>query len=562
MNWTELSIIINHEAVELATNILENHGSNGVVIEDSDDLINQPEDKYGEIYALKKEDYPDKGVRLKAYFNEMTYDDKLRQQIKDELLNLDELDQHNVQFSEQIIAETDWENEWKNYFHPFRASKKFTIVPSWETYAKEADEELCIELDPGMAFGTGDHPTTSMCLKAIETYVLPQHSVIDVGTGSGILSIASHLIGVKRIKALDIDEMAVSVAKENFRRNHCETLIEAVPGNLLKDETEKFDIVIANILAHIIDEMIEDAYNTLNEGGYFITSGIIKEKYEGIQSHMERVGFKIISEQHDNGWVCLVGQKVNNVQRYFIDQNADVSQRFFITKKEDIHHITNVMRYDVGSKIILTFNDQTVYLCEIADITSDKIAVDLKEKQNINTELPVDVTICSGLIKADKYEWLLQKATELGASSFIAVSMERSIVKLNEAKVAKKIERWQKIIKEAAEQSYRLVIPSIQFESNLKLICDTIDNYDYILIAYEEEAKDGELSNFKQTLQQFKAQDKVLMIFGPEGGLSENEISLFSNTSTVVGLGPRILRAETAPLYALSAISYENELMG
>ncbi|CAC5819229.1 Ribosomal protein L11 methyltransferase [Staphylococcus aureus] len=311
MNWTELSIIINHEAVELATNILENHGSNGVVIEDSYDLINQPEDKYGEIYALKKEDYPDKGVRLKAYFNELTYDDKLRQRIKDELLNLDELDQHNVQFSEQIIAETDWENEWKNYFHPFRASKKFTIVPSWETYAKEADEELCIELDPGMAFGTGDHPTTSMCLKAIETYVLPQLSVIDVGTGSGILSIASYLIGVKRIKALDIDEMAVSVAKENFRRNHCETLIEAVPGNLLKDETEKFDIVIANILAHIIDEMIDDAYNTLNEGGYFITSGIIKEKYEGIQSHMERVGFKIISEQHDNGWVCLVGQKVS-----------------------------------------------------------------------------------------------------------------------------------------------------------------------------------------------------------------------------------------------------------
>lgn len=162
-----------------------------------------------------------------------------------------------------------------------------------------------------MAFGTGDHPTTSMCLKAIETYVSPKHSVIDVGTGSGILSIASHLIGVKRIKALDIDEMAVSVAKENFKRNHCESLIEAVPGNLLKDETEKFDIVIANILAHIIDEMIEDAYNTLNEGGYFITSGIIKEKFEDIQSHMERVGFKIISVQHDNGWVCLVGQKVS-----------------------------------------------------------------------------------------------------------------------------------------------------------------------------------------------------------------------------------------------------------
>ncbi|MCG9802930.1 RsmE family RNA methyltransferase, partial [Staphylococcus argenteus] len=126
----------------------------------------------------------------------------------------------------------------------------------------------------------------------------------------------------------------------------------------------------------------------------------------------------------------------------------------------------------------------------------------------------------------------------------------------------KKLERWQKIIKEAAEQSYRLAIPSIQFESNLNLIYDTIDNYDYVLIAYEEQAKDGEMSNFKQTIQQFKPQDKVLMIFGPEGGFSEKEIALFNNSSTVVGLGPRILRAETAPLYALSAISYEKELMG
>lgn len=127
------------------------------------------------------------------------------------------------------------------------------------------------------------------------------------------------------------------------------------------------------------------------------------------------------------------------MQRYFLNQNADESQRFFITKKEDIHHITNVMRNSVGNKIILTFKDQSVYTCEIVEITNESITVSLTEKQNINTELPVDVTICSGLIKADKYEWLLQKATELGATSFIAVSMERSIVKLNDSKVAKKI---------------------------------------------------------------------------------------------------------------------------
>ena len=311
MNWTELSIIVNHEVVDLVTNILENNGSNGVVIEDSDDLVNQPEDKYGEIYALKKEDYPTSGVRLKAYFNELKFDDHLRQTINQAILQLPHINKDLLQLSETVLKEADWENEWKNYFHPFRASEKFTIVPSWETYSKESNEELCIELDPGMAFGTGDHPTTSMCLKAIEQYVKPTDTVIDVGTGSGILSIACHLLGVKRIKALDIDDMAVNVAKENFAKNHCENAIEAVPGNLLQDETEQFDVVIANILAHIIDEMIEDAYNTLNDGGYFITSGIIKEKYQDIESHMERIGFTIISVQHDNGWVCLIGQKVS-----------------------------------------------------------------------------------------------------------------------------------------------------------------------------------------------------------------------------------------------------------
>ncbi|MDI9230274.1 50S ribosomal protein L11 methyltransferase [Staphylococcus caprae] len=312
MNWTELSIVVNHEVEYDVTDILESHGSNGVVIEDSKDLVDQPADKFGEIYELNPDDYPDQGVRLKAYFNELTFDDTLRTNIKNAVLNLPELDKNIVTFSEKEIAEVDWANEWKNYFHPFKASERFTIVPSWETYEKESNNELCIELDPGMAFGTGDHPTTSMCLKAIEKYVKPTDSVIDVGTGSGILSIASHLIGVKRIKALDIDEMAVNVAKENFKKNHCENAIEAVPGNLLQDEDKKFNIVIANILAHIIEEMIEDAYNTLVEEGYFITSGIIEEKYEEIESQMKRVGFNIISVEHDNGWVCIVGQKVSD----------------------------------------------------------------------------------------------------------------------------------------------------------------------------------------------------------------------------------------------------------
>ena len=312
MNWTEVAIVANHEVSPIITNLLEDYGSNGVVIEDSEDLTHDFEDKYGEIYALNAEDYPTQGVRVKAYFNEIKYTKDFQEKLIQSLKDIEGLDLDLFSFDEQTIRELDWENEWKHYFHPFRASEKFTIVPSWETYQQEDDSELCIELDPGMAFGTGDHPTTSMCLKAIEAYVKSSDSVIDVGTGSGILSIAAHLLGVKRIKALDVDEMAVRVAKENFQKNNCEYAIEAVPGNLLKEETEKFDVVIANILAHIIEEMIDDAYNTLNKDGYFITSGIIEEKHEAIVEHMKRSGFEIVSINHDNIWVFIVGQKVSD----------------------------------------------------------------------------------------------------------------------------------------------------------------------------------------------------------------------------------------------------------
>ena len=136
MNWTELSIVVNHDVEYLVTDILDNYGSNGVVIEDSNDLVNPPEDKFGEIYELNSDDYPSEGVRLKAYFNEMTYDDTLLSNIEQAILSLQDIDQDILNISHQTIAEADWENEWKNYFHPFRASETFTIVPSWETYTK------------------------------------------------------------------------------------------------------------------------------------------------------------------------------------------------------------------------------------------------------------------------------------------------------------------------------------------------------------------------------------------------------------------------------------------
>ncbi|MCS4485562.1 16S rRNA (uracil(1498)-N(3))-methyltransferase [Staphylococcus americanisciuri] len=249
------------------------------------------------------------------------------------------------------------------------------------------------------------------------------------------------------------------------------------------------------------------------------------------------------------------------MQRYFLNENAELHQRFFITSKDDIHHILKVMRYNVGDHIIINFNDQQTYKVTIINIDQKNIEVEATEKLEIHTEMPVSITVVSGLIKSDKYEWMLQKATELGAHNFIAVQMARSVVKLNDQKASKKLERWEKIIKEAAEQSYRQQIPNIKYYSNLKYVYDMINEYDYILMAYEEQAKNGETSKFKEMLSQLQPNNKVLLLIGPEGGFSEEEIALFETHANIVGLGPRILRAETAPLYALSAISYEIELM-
>ena len=308
MTWIELSVTVNQDAEAVVTEILQEAGSSGVAIEDSGELSKEREDRFGEIFELNPEDYPERHMIIKAYFNDFQYDETLKENIKSQFTHAPLIDQSILALSEKTIQESDWENEWKNYFHPFQASNRFYIVPSWESVDRTSDH-LYIELDPGMAFGTGDHPTTSMCLSALETTIQPEHRVIDVGTGSGILSIASYLLGAKAIKAIDLDEMAVKVAQENFEKNHCLDAIQTGTGNLLVNETEQYDVIIANILAHIIEKMITDAYARLNPNGYFIASGIIEEKRDEIQTQMKAAGFTIINTELQEGWVCIIARK-------------------------------------------------------------------------------------------------------------------------------------------------------------------------------------------------------------------------------------------------------------
>lgn len=249
------------------------------------------------------------------------------------------------------------------------------------------------------------------------------------------------------------------------------------------------------------------------------------------------------------------------MQRYFVKKSALNSR--FVIKGEDCHHIKTVMRMVPGDLIICVDPSGKAALCKIAEITDEQVAADVVEWKEETSELPIRVTIASGLPKGDKLEWILQKGTELGAHEFLPFHADRSVVKWDAKKAAKKMERWQKITKEAAEQSHRSFCPEVNSPVDFKKILQLSNNYDYKLAAYEEESRNGEISTFSATLKKMNMGESLLLLFGPEGGLAEAEIcQLKENHFALCGLGPRILRTETAPLYTLAAISYHFELLG
>lgn len=248
------------------------------------------------------------------------------------------------------------------------------------------------------------------------------------------------------------------------------------------------------------------------------------------------------------------------MQRYFVKQRA-IDHQFHIDE-DDFHHIVKVMRMQIGEQIICVDPEGNAAVCEIAEITAEQVVADVVQWLNETSELPVMITIASGLPKGDKLEWIIQKGTELGAHEFIPYSAARSVVKWDEKKAVKKIERWQKIAKEAAEQSHRAYLPKVSTTLSFKQLLDKCKDFHYKLVAYEEESRSGETSTFAATLQKMQKGETLLLVFGPEGGLTEEEVRLLrENDFDLCGLGPRILRTETAPLYSLAAISYHFELL-
>jgi len=200
----------------------------------------------------------------------------------------------------------DWANNWKKYYKPLEIGEKIAIVPEWEAY--ENEKRIVIKINPGMAFGTGTHESTYMCLELLERYVKRDDEIFDIGCGSGILAIAALKLGAKRALAVDIDDKCIDASHENASLNNIKDKMDIKKGNLLDVVKGRADLIVSNIIAEIIVDEIKNLKNHMDKGGIFITSGIIKERRQMVIDALEENGFEIIDELEKNNWVAIVGR--------------------------------------------------------------------------------------------------------------------------------------------------------------------------------------------------------------------------------------------------------------
>ena len=248
------------------------------------------------------------------------------------------------------------------------------------------------------------------------------------------------------------------------------------------------------------------------------------------------------------------------MQRYFVKGNVTETTHSLQFSKEQVHQLKKVLRVRVGEQFEVVDDDSQLAIVEVSELEPFEVkVVELLEQK---VELPVSVTIAVGLSKGDKLDLIVQKATELGVSEIIPLSLTRNVVKWTGDKADKKIERLQKIAEEASEQSHRLKVPRVTSVMTLKELVNYTSDFEQKLIAYEESAKVGESLQLVKSLQSLQENERVIFVFGPEGGIEEQEVALLEESGYIpCSLGPRILRAETAPLYALAAVSYQCELL-
>ncbi len=310
MEWMEITIKTTTEATEAVANILYDAGVKGVVIEDPKDFdfINQ-DHKLWDYVDEELYDFDYEGALIKGYLPKTEGIADEIQLIKHSIAYLPHygLDIGVGSVETKEVQDEDWSNNWKQYYKPTKIGKNIVIKPEWEVYQPKP-EEIIIEMNPGMAFGTGTHETTAMCTEALEEVVTKEDLVYDIGCGSGILGIVAAKLGAKKVIAVDLDEVAVKVARENVEKNQVEDQVLVYHGNLMDNIDQKGDIILVNIIADVIITMAPDFQDYLKPTGTLITSGIILDKIEPVKKALNAHNIVVYKTVEKGEWAALYGR--------------------------------------------------------------------------------------------------------------------------------------------------------------------------------------------------------------------------------------------------------------
>jgi ribosomal protein L11 methyltransferase len=294
LTWIELSIATDAEGAEAAAVLLNEFVSGGAVIEET--LIADA----GEPIDLAR------AFTVRAFFSSDQRDQVARAETA--LWHLSQLRAMTPPHTREL-AEEDWAEAWKKHYTILHIGKHLVIKPSWLEYAARADD-VVIELDPGMAFGTGLHPTTRMCMAAIEERLAPNATMLDVGCGSGILSITAAKLGARKIRALDLDPIAVETTARNVAINRADSIVRVEHRSIDADrDCNQFDLVCINILAEIVCDLAPMVANALRAGGIVIASGILDFKADDVRDAFAECGIDVIEKKQEEDWVALIGIK-------------------------------------------------------------------------------------------------------------------------------------------------------------------------------------------------------------------------------------------------------------
>ena len=327
MKWVKFRIKTITEAEDIIISTLYDIGLEGAQIEDKIPLT--PLEKEQMFVDILPDGPEDDGIAYLSFFVEEKEDgtlelmgeeisvDEIVEKIKNELEDLRsfmEIGEGTVMVSE--TEDIDWINNWKQYFHQFYIDD-LLVIPSWEEVKEEDKDKMILHIDPGTAFGTGMHETTQLCIRQLKKYITPETELLDVGTGSGILAIISLMYGIKHAVGTDLDPCAVEAVRENMEVNHINPeAFDMMIGNIITDKAvqdkvgyEKYDIVVANILADVLVPLTPVIVNQMKKGGIYITSGIIDNKEQTVVEAVKAAGLEVLEVTYQGEWVSVTAKK-------------------------------------------------------------------------------------------------------------------------------------------------------------------------------------------------------------------------------------------------------------